>query len=233
MKDGEEVTKYILNKTGADTITLLGHSWGSCFGANLVIKYPEYYNCFIGTGMLVDVDENEALFNTEVEKWITGSETMSTLVTELKQQDYLSQDYFKTKRKIIHFKFTGNLNQEKNTPVDTKYYKNNRKVPEDKAFAYIDFLLSGEYKLFSLNDKTDIDIPFYILQGENDCQTMYRLAKEYYGNLNPPIGSFYTIKDKYHSILTGKTDDVMNIIETIYNDTNDMTYFKNDFFSKE
>lgn len=210
MKDGEEVTKYILKKTGADTITLLGHSWGSCYGANLAIKYPEYYNCFIGTGMLVDVDENEALFENEVEKWTTESEKMSQLVNLFKKQDYLTQDYFNTKRIIIHYKFTGNLEQNK---------------PKDKALAYDDFLLSGEYKLFSLNNKTNIDIPFYILQGENDYQTMIHLAKEYYNDLNPRTGGFYTIHEKYHSILTGETDDetddVMKIIEAIYSEVYD------------
>lgn len=155
--------------------------------------------------MLVDVDENEALFETEVEKWTTESETMSKLVNEFKKQDYLTQDYFNTKRRIIHYKFTGNLKQNK---------------PKDKAFAYDDFLLSGEYKFFSLNNKTNIDIPFYILQGENDYQTMTHLAKEYYNDSNPKTGGFYTIHEKYHSILTGETDDetddVMKIIEAIY-----------------
>ena len=216
MKDGEEVTKYILEKTGANKITLLGHSWGSCYAANLAINYPEYYNCFIGTGMLVDVDENEALFKNEAEKWATESETMSTLFNEFQLKDYLSQDYFKAKSKIIHFKFTGNLEQEKNLPVDTKYYKNNRNVPEGKASSYDNFLLSGEYRLFSLKSKTDFDIPFYILQGENDYQTMTQLAKEYYNDINTKTGGFYTIKDKYHSILTGQTDDIIQIIEAIY-----------------
>lgn len=50
MADGKEVTEFILNYLLKDKITILGHSWGSLYGANLVLEYPEYYECFIGAG---------------------------------------------------------------------------------------------------------------------------------------------------------------------------------------
>ena len=62
MTDGWEVTEYILDYLSKDKITILGHSWGSLFGANLVLEYPEYYDCFIGTGQLADYLENEEAF---------------------------------------------------------------------------------------------------------------------------------------------------------------------------
>ena len=59
MSDGVEMTKYLLDYLGKDKITLLGHSWGTYFGSNLVLEYPEYYECYIGTGQLVDFYQNE------------------------------------------------------------------------------------------------------------------------------------------------------------------------------
>ena len=47
MADGKEVTEFILNYLLKDKITILGHSWGSLYGANLVLEYPEYYEFFI------------------------------------------------------------------------------------------------------------------------------------------------------------------------------------------
>ncbi len=44
MSDGVEMTKYLLDYLGKDKITLLGHSWGTYFGSNLVLAYPEYYD---------------------------------------------------------------------------------------------------------------------------------------------------------------------------------------------
>ncbi|MEZ3436938.1 alpha/beta fold hydrolase [Lachnospiraceae bacterium] len=33
--------KYLLGYLGKDKITLLGHSWGTYFGCNLVLEYPD------------------------------------------------------------------------------------------------------------------------------------------------------------------------------------------------
>lgn len=52
MTDGKEVTEFLLDYLSKDKITVLGHSWGSIYGANLVLEYPQYYECFIGTGQI-------------------------------------------------------------------------------------------------------------------------------------------------------------------------------------
>ena len=59
MKDGKVMTEFLRDHLHVDKITLLGHSWGSYFGANLALEYPEYYDAFIGTGQFIDLDENE------------------------------------------------------------------------------------------------------------------------------------------------------------------------------
>ena len=59
MTDGKELTEFLLDYLSKEKITLLGHSWGSFYGANLVLEYPEYYECFIGTGQVVDMVKNE------------------------------------------------------------------------------------------------------------------------------------------------------------------------------
>lgn len=74
MTDGKEVTEFILDHLSKDKITVLGHSWGSVYGANLVLEYPEYYECFIGTGQLVDYVENEEALKQEAILWAEGDE---------------------------------------------------------------------------------------------------------------------------------------------------------------
>ena len=59
MQDGKALTEYLRDYLHVDKITLLGHSWGSYLGANLALAYPEYYDAFIGTGQVIDMDENE------------------------------------------------------------------------------------------------------------------------------------------------------------------------------
>ena len=72
MEDGRALTEFLLDYTGKEKLTLLGHSWGSFYGANLALAYPDYYDCFIGTGQLVDIVENEIAFQEEARQWAEG-----------------------------------------------------------------------------------------------------------------------------------------------------------------
>lgn len=69
MEDGKEMTEFLRKYLGVDKISILGHSWGSSYGANLVQAYPNYYNLYIGTGQIVDIVENEKAFKEEAIKW--------------------------------------------------------------------------------------------------------------------------------------------------------------------
>ena len=70
MSDGVEMTKYLLKYLNQDKITLLGHSWGTYLGANLAMKYPKYYDCYIGTGQMVDLVENENRLKKQAATWV-------------------------------------------------------------------------------------------------------------------------------------------------------------------
>lgn len=62
MEDGKEMTEFLRKYLGVDKISILSHSRGSLYGANLVQDYPNYYNLYIGTGQIVDIVENEKAF---------------------------------------------------------------------------------------------------------------------------------------------------------------------------
>lgn len=93
MSDGIEMTRYLLNYLKKDKITLLGHSWGSYYGSNLVLEYPEYYDAYIGTGQLVDFIENEVAFKEVALKWTSNDIENQKLVNKLTIGNF-SSEYF-------------------------------------------------------------------------------------------------------------------------------------------
>ena len=74
IQDGKEMTEFLLGYMDKERITLLGHSWGSLYGANLALKYPEYYEAFIGAGQFIDPMENEKRLYEAAQKWSNGDE---------------------------------------------------------------------------------------------------------------------------------------------------------------
>jgi len=52
MEDGLDMLLYLRQTLGVEKVTLLGHSWGSYFGANLALEYPQFVQAHIGVGQL-------------------------------------------------------------------------------------------------------------------------------------------------------------------------------------
>lgn len=88
LEDGRQMTEFLKKELGKDKITILGHSWGSIFGANLVLEYPENYDAFIGTGQLIDLIDNEVEFKKEAYNWAKGDEEGLKMVENLKQMNF-------------------------------------------------------------------------------------------------------------------------------------------------
>ena len=100
MKDGKEMTEFIKSYLNVDKITLLGHSWGSIYGANLVLAYPDCYNLFIGCGQLVDIVGNEEAFKKEAIKWAKNDEETLKLLEKVNPED-ITPDSIEAKNKIL------------------------------------------------------------------------------------------------------------------------------------
>lgn len=72
IEDTKEITKYLINKFNKEKIYLIGNSWGSLLGMETIKKYPELYYAYVGTGQMVDVQENlkksyDLIFNIAIE----------------------------------------------------------------------------------------------------------------------------------------------------------------------
>ena len=59
LADAEAVTAWARRFTGQERIYLLGHSWGTMLGSDLVRARPDWFSAYIATGMVVDIASNE------------------------------------------------------------------------------------------------------------------------------------------------------------------------------
>ncbi|RZK92957.1 MAG: alpha/beta hydrolase, partial [Hymenobacter sp.] len=59
--DAHVVTQFLQQKYHQQKIFVIGHSWGSLIGVNLVQQYPQDYAAYIGMGQLVNPGKSELL----------------------------------------------------------------------------------------------------------------------------------------------------------------------------
>lgn len=221
MEDGKELTEFLLEHMGKEKITVLGHSWGSFYGANLVLEYPEYYDCFIGTGQLVDMVENETAFKEEARKWAQGDDEALALVDQLTPEDFTIEHI--TARNALMKKYGYDMmidGSDYNLVTTILFNPNYSMVDWVKYFqrdmeVYMDFFNSDEMRTFSLKNRYDYEVPYFNINGDKDYQTNFNLAQEYFDEVHAPYKQMFIMKDTTHGLLESKSEEFSEILHEI------------------
>lgn len=90
--DIDTVVNSILEYTGKDNITILGHSWGTMYGGDYVIRHPEKTDCIIDLSLSLDKDF-VAVQHKCVEDYIAGNIDYQTAVDKYGYLPFLYYDF--------------------------------------------------------------------------------------------------------------------------------------------
>lgn len=221
MRDGLEMTQFLIDYLGKDKITLLGHSWGTYYGCNLVLAHPEYYDCYIGTGQLVDMYANEVAFQQIAETWVGNDAEGLMLLADLTPES-LTQTHFTAKNRLME-KYGYDLmvdGADYNTVaaiIFNPYYSLSDWIDylNTDYSVYLDFFKSDEFSKFSLTGRTEYEVPYYNINGDRDYQTNYVLAQEYFDEIDAPYKQLYIMEDTTHGLLESKSEAFSDILHKI------------------
>ena len=221
MEDGREMTEFLLDYMGKDKLTILGHSWGTYYGANLVLEFPQYYECFIGTGQLVDMVENETAFKEEALKWAEGDEEALALVDQLTPDDF-TMDHIMARNALMEkYGYSMMVDGADYNLVTTILFNPNYSIIDWIRYfqrdmtVYLEFFHSDELQAFSLKGRYDYEVPYYNINGDKDYQTNYKLAQEYFDNVNAPYKEMFIMEDTTHGLLESKSEYFSKILHQI------------------
>ncbi len=221
MTDGKEVTEFLLSYLSKDKITILGHSWGSIYGANLVLEYPEYYECFIGAGQLVDYLENEKAFKQEAMLWAEGDNEALELVNQL-TPDNVTMEHITARNTIMQkYGYDMMVNGTDYNLIATIIFNPNYSIIDWINYfkrdmsVYLDFFASEEFASFSLIGKNKYDVPFYNINGSKDYQTNHKLAQKYFEGVNAPYKQMFIMENMTHGLLESDSEGFSEIVHQI------------------
>ncbi|MDE7104871.1 MAG: alpha/beta hydrolase [Ruminococcus sp.] len=221
MNDGVKMTNFILEHLGKNKLTILGHSWGTYYGCNLVMEHPEYYDAYIGTGQLVDFHKNEVAFKEEASKWVGDDTEGLELLSKLIIDDY-SMDYYIARNSLME-RYGYDLFADGTdynlitTQIFNPYYSVSDFINyiNSSFTGYMNFLASDEFNKFSLIGRNEYQIPYYNINGDKDYQTNYKIAQEYFDSVEAPYKKLYIMKDTTHGLLESKSEKFSEILHEI------------------
>ena len=225
LKDAHEVTRYIKNKLGKKKIAVLGHSWGSVLGSALVQTYPDDYSAYLGVGQVVNFIDNETVgYNAVLEaarkagnkKDIAELESLSP---EWPMRTY-NERFFKIIERIRKLQFKYKL--ATGTGLELVFlalcspYSRSREINnyfDLKIVFYqepIMHYLVDEYDLRKFG--TEYKMPVFYLMGENDFQTPYPVAKDFFQEIKSPVKTFFSIPDAGHMTMLDNKKEFTRVL---------------------
>ena len=226
MEDGVEMTEFLRSHLGKDKISIIGHSWGSIYGAMLVQDHPEYYDCYIGTGMVVDLTKNEERYWEAAREWARGNEEDEQLIEKCVSGEIpkLSVEYFSARQGMME-KYGYNISAEKSdysVPVTCffnpyysllDWYKYMRATADVNP--YQDWAASEEFNSLSILDRTEYKVPYYNINGDKDYQANFGLAQDYFDSVKAPRKKMYYMKNMAHGLLEVRSGEFSDIVHEI------------------
>ncbi len=228
LEDAHEVTEYIKQKLDTDKLIIMGHSWGSVLGTMLVQTYPEDYSTYIAVGQMVNMIDNERMGYETVLEAARAAGNQNDIATLEALAPYPEEKFdvsFNTKITTLReyqIKYGLGTGMELETVLPvlvSPYYS----LSEMAYFLTVDAQkYQGDLMRFLLEDYdarnygTEYSVPVYYIMGENDYQTPYPIAEEYFEEITAPEKKFFSVPDAGHfTMLDNKTEFNRILLEEI------------------
>ena len=213
VSDGLEVAEFVCRHLAKQDIFVLGHSWGSAIAVHMVKRRPELFTALVGTGMLVNFRENEALNYTK----LTGlaedqgdAEALSTLAS-IGPPPYAEIEHLGAVRQLGDRLLCGGGDSPFPRPPvpPTNMTAEDREAGQQAFFFSCSALIDDLWAVDLSTLGPQFDIPVFIFMGTHDQQTPVELAETYLAAIEAPKKAFVRFEGCHHFVHINRPDDFL------------------------
>lgn len=189
-KDGIAVAEYLNAKFGRKII-LLGHSWGSMLGVEMVRRRPDLFAAYVGTGQVVEMKGNESIGYARLLDRVTKAGRTRDIekLKAIGAPPYASQDELFAERGVLD---DNPIPSERGLTMKlilTAVFAPGYSLPEiaEVGNPKPDERLMAEVMTYNIRDKgLAFGVPMIVIQGADDIQTPTELVGPFMEELTAP-----------------------------------------------
>lgn len=217
IEDGHALTRYLKEEFNQEKIYIIGESWGSYLGIELVQHYPEDYHAIITTGQMVDFAETEVFcyekalevaYEKNDEQQIKALENLEEVPVRGKNISLEAGTYLT----YLH-QYMNTIDEVNQTSWDTfdSLLSPEYSIIDSFNFARaLYYTFSHVYQQLYETDlretHTDFEVPIYILHGRYDINAPVYLVDEYFELINAPEKDLIYMEHSGHNPMINESD---------------------------
>ena len=227
-KDGVELTKYVLDYLDKRNVIVLGTSWGSILGMQMILDSPELFKAYVGHSQFVNFSKNMIDAYTKVYE-MAQSQGDKMALENLDTLGAPPYDNAKSYGQLL--RIVKKYERENSMPAPDSWWKiasqyDNEKDSKDRYdgddYSFINFVGHEKLGIKSMvsyidfdKDGLDIKIPIYLIQGERDLLTSKEINKPYFDNINAPKKEYFLVPDAAHGFNQSVVDKQLEVVKYI------------------
>ncbi len=232
VEDAAELTRSLCERFEKPKIYVMGHSWGTLVGANLVHKYPELFEAYIGFGHVASTLRSEQVGYDWLIAQLTEAGDHENLerFSALPRPDETIETfeewntYLREHRPLCQKYGGGNSHYEEwdTEKIITMYdetpeygVKGSERVMLPGLMFSIEHLLSAFVFQDLFKSLTEFKLPMYIMNGVHDYQTAHQVAYEYYEAISAPKKRFISFERSAHTPFYDEPERFMQVVREI------------------
>ncbi len=220
IEDGLEVAEHVRTRLGKRKVILVGHSWGSVLGVSMVMRRPELFSAYVGTGQIVSwagqmpQEYAYTLARLEADHEEDGIKDLSRLGPppyRTLQEDERMRKWLN--RYLPDADKTYLLASVMLAMRNSKY---SLKDVQDKQTGHLSFSLPRMHSIYSDIDLNvlshQIPIPFFVIDGREDRITPPELAADYLQKIAAPQKGMELIDGAGHFAVMSHSEEFLRIL---------------------
>jgi len=219
--DGISLAEYLRRHLHKNKIVALGVSWGTMVGIRMVKDRPDLFSAWVGSGQVVSVAEKEPVIYAAAIARLRAAHREDGLKALERSgpppykslDDYYAERYWSSRTDIpserdLIWNIAPTLLFAPGWSLRDLYAAVQGPPAADGAT----FNADASYDARQLGPK--FDLPFFIIQGEQDNTTPTYLAKQYFDTIEAPTKKFIVLEGAGHDVELTMPDAFLHELNT-------------------
>lgn len=220
ISDAEQVIKYLLNRFSKNKIILMGYSWGSLLGMNLVNRYPQYIELYFGMTQMANT-----LKSTDViyQKILKMSENNGELKQAVQNLDSSKIAEFVNSLQKIAFNLGGmhtDLNLSKKLvnlcSISGEYNEEDLNILDECMAFSGKCLYPSVLGANLIKQVNQVEVPICFFIGKNDLMIAPEITKKYFDILEAPKKELVVFENSSHDIMFAENEKWQDMVIEMY-----------------
>lgn len=224
-KDGNELAAWLVRQLKVKKLILFGGSWGSALSVHMARARPDLYSAYLGTGQLVNGQENERAGYRKVLALARAAGDARTAIA----LEALGEPPWTNPRNPGIVRRAGRIYEAKTAAVPPASWwdrapeylteKMRTEYENGEDYSWLQYVgMKGKGMLSTLDLPklgTDFKMPVYLVQGADDLVTVPDIARRYFDSITAPDKDFVLLPATGHDPNVAMVEAQYKILTTL------------------